>query len=80
MFWARFESYMRTQLIPLSGDPDSPRGGVSSRTMHCLVSAWLPTVVQPRDIFMQVGASVHTAHIIRLLNKKAANQPPKTAP
>jgi transposase len=58
---------MRTQLVPLSGDPTSACGGVSSRTIHRLYSTWLPTFVQPGDIFMQDGASVHTAHIIRHL-------------
>jgi hypothetical protein len=45
MFWAGFGTSMCTQLVPLSGDPTSARGGVSSRTIHSLYSTWLPTFI-----------------------------------
>jgi transposase len=55
---------MRTNLVPLDGDPTSTRGGVSSRTIFQLYSEYLPQLLRPGDIFMHDGASMHRAHII----------------
>jgi transposase len=65
MFWAGFGYDIRTGLVPLDGDPDSPRGGVSSRVIRDLYEAFLPGFIQPGNIFMHDNAPVHTAHIIR---------------
>jgi transposase len=65
MFWAGFGSNLRTQLVPLDGDPESARGGVSS--IFWLYSDWLPALLRPGDIFLQDNAPVHRAHIIRKL-------------
>jgi transposase len=70
MFWAAFSQNERTGLVPLDSDPESARGGVTSRVIVALYQAFLPTIVEPGDIFMQDGASVHTAHIVtRLLHE-----------
>lgn len=65
MLWAAFGQDTRTGLIPLDGDPDSARGGVSARVIVDLYTAFLPSILQPGDIFMQDNASVHTARIVR---------------
>jgi transposase len=65
MFWATFRHDIRTGLIPLDGDPDSARGGVSSRVIYHLYSIFLPGLLQPGDIFMHDNAPIHTAQIIQ---------------
>lgn len=65
MFWAAFGHDIRTGLIALDGDPISRRGGVTSRVIVEIYRAFLPTILQPGDIFMHDGASTHTAHIVR---------------
>lgn len=67
MFWAGFGYDKRTGLIPLEGDPESARGGVTAWVISHVYEAWLPELVGPGDIFMHDGASVHTAYIIRRL-------------
>jgi transposase len=67
MFWAGFGHGVCTGLVPLDGDPDSPCGGVTSRVIHDVYSAFLPELVEPGDIFMHDNAPVHTAGIIRQL-------------
>lgn len=52
MFCAAFEDKIQTDLIPLSDDPDSKRGGVSAQVIHNLCKAFLPDFIQPGDIFM----------------------------
>ena len=53
IFWAGFGYNTRTELIPLDGDPDAPRGGVTARRIYDLYQAQLPQFIQPGDIFMQ---------------------------
>ncbi|KAJ5654775.1 hypothetical protein N7490_001778 [Penicillium lividum] len=68
MFWAAFSgSGRRTGLIPLFGDPDSPRGGVNRWVILELYQRVLPTLLNGVDgaIFQQDNASVHTAHVVR---------------
>jgi transposase len=42
-------------------------GGITSWVIHSVYEAFLPELLQPGDIFMHDGASVHTARIIRSL-------------
>ncbi len=65
MLWAAFGYNIRTGLVPLDGDPQSARGGVSGWVISCLYEAFLPGFVQPGDIFMHDNASVHTARIVQ---------------
>jgi DDE superfamily endonuclease len=67
MFWASFSgSTRRTGLIPLYGDPNSPRGGVNRFVILDLYRRILPTLLaDPRSIFQQDNAPSHTAHIVR---------------
>jgi hypothetical protein len=63
MFWAVFDFNQRTGLLPLDGDPEAARGGVTA----CVYELFLPDILGPGDIFMHGGASVHRAYIVRQL-------------
>jgi len=70
MFWAAFGQDIRTGLVPLDGDPEAARGGVTGWVITEVYRAFLPTILVPGDTFMHDGASVHTARIVkRLLNE-----------
>jgi hypothetical protein len=64
MFWAGFGYDIRTELVPLDGDPNSSRGGVTAKVIYDLYQDQLPGFIQAGDIFMQDNAAVHTARII----------------
>jgi transposase len=65
MFWAAFSYERRTSLVPLNGDPLAPRGGVTARRYLAVLEEYLPTILNDDSIFMQDGAGIHRAHIIR---------------
>lgn len=67
MFWAAFGEDFCTGIVPLDGDPNSPRGerGVNGQVISDLYQAYLPEVVQPGHIFMHDGAGPHCAHIVQ---------------
>jgi transposase len=65
MFWAAFGYGIRTQLVPMNGDPDSARGGITARVYQEVLSTYLRPILYLHDIFMHDGASIHTAHLIR---------------
>lgn len=65
IFWAAFSEDIRTSLVPLDGDPDAPRGRVTSRVIRNLYQAFLPEFIGLNDIFMQDNALVHTARIVK---------------
>jgi len=68
MFWAAFSGAgRRTGPIPLSGDPDSPRGGINRWVILELYQRVLPTLMNGIEgaIFQQDNAPVHTAHVVR---------------
>jgi transposase len=65
MFWAAFGFNRRTGLLPLEGDPEAARGGVTAWVIHGVYESFLPEILGPGDIFMHDGASVHTAYIVR---------------
>lgn len=67
MFWAAFCGQpRRSGLIPLDGDPEAPRCGVSSRTIDELYRRVLPTLVHNVHyaIFQHDNAPVHTAYLV----------------
>ena len=67
MLWAGFSHGRRTSLVPLFGDSESARGGISSRTIHQLYSQQLPILMDGGGIFMHDNARVHTASIVKAL-------------
>jgi transposase len=65
MFWAAFGWMKRTALVPMNGDLESARGGVTARVYRAVLEEYLPTILNADSIFMQDGASIHTAKIIK---------------
>ena len=65
MFWAGFAVGRRTSLIPLFGDEDSVRGGVTSRQILECLQENLPTIAEPDYFFVQDNASTHRARIVQ---------------
>jgi transposase len=67
MFWAVFGHNCRTGLLALDGDENSPNHGVTARVIIEVYRAFLPTILQPGDIFMQDNAPIHTARLVQAL-------------
>jgi transposase len=65
MFWAAFGYGVRTQLVPMEGDPEAPRGGVTARVYREVLDRHLPPILGFGNIFMHDNAPIHRAHIIR---------------
>lgn len=65
IFWAAFGYNRRTGLLPLEGDPESTRGGVTAWIIRGVYEVFLPDILGPGDIFMHDRASVHRAYIVR---------------
>jgi transposase len=65
MFWATFGYGVRTTLVPMDGDPESARGGVTARVYKAVLDQHLPPVLRFGAIFMHDNAPIHTAHIIK---------------
>lgn len=65
MFWGAFCFNRRTSLYPLTGDPEPPRGGVTSRRILECLQEQLPTIAEPGLYFAQDNASTHTASIVQ---------------
>ncbi|KAJ5883464.1 uncharacterized protein N7473_010350 [Penicillium subrubescens] len=69
MFWACFAgSPRKTGLIPLSGDPNADKKGITKEVIHDLYQRILPTLLDNEDaIFQHDNAPTHTARIIQAL-------------
>jgi len=65
MFWAAFGYGIRTPLVPMEGDSDSRRGGVTAKVYKDILDEYLPPILGIGAIFMQDNAPIHTARIIR---------------
>ncbi len=80
MFWAAFGYGVRTQLVPIDGDPEAPRGGVTARVYREVLDRHLPPILDFGSIFMHDNAPIHKAHIIRdwlwEMGIKVMNWPP----
>jgi transposase len=64
MLWAAFGSNRRTGLVPLDGDPEAPRGGVTSWVISEVYRAFLPDIMVEGGEFMHDGAGPHRGHIV----------------
>ena len=58
---------MRSGLVPLNGNKELARGGVTRRVIQALYSTFLAEFVRLDDIFMHDNAPVYTACIVRQL-------------
>jgi len=65
MFWAAFNERHGTSLVPMLGDPESARGGVTGRVVREVLEENLPTICEPGSIFAQDNASTHTARVVQ---------------
>lgn len=65
MFWAGFAVGRRTSLVPLLGDPDAARGGVTARQILSCLQENLPTIAEPGYLFIQDNAPTHKARIVQ---------------
>jgi len=58
----------RTALVP-----DSERGGVTSRAYRAVLEEQLQTILEVDSIFMQDGAGIHRARIIKTFLRRCYN-------
>jgi hypothetical protein len=65
MLWAAFEHNRRIGLVPLDGDPEAARGGLTSWVIRELHQAFLLDIIVPRGELMHDGAGPHRGHIVR---------------
>ena len=67
MFWAYFLGAPRkTGLIPLFGDPNATRKGITKEVIYKLYQRILPTLLaNPDAIFQHDNAPTHTAYIVQ---------------
>ena len=52
-------------LIPIDGDPESTRGGVTAQVYKAVLNQHLPLVLRFSTIFIHDNAPIYTAHIIK---------------
>jgi transposase len=65
MFWGAFSFFRKSELVPLFGHPNSPRGGVNAQRILETLQAQLPGICDPGSIFIQDNASTHTAALVQ---------------
>jgi transposase len=65
MFFSAFNLRRRLPMVPLAGDPESPRGGVTARIILECLQRFLPRIVTRNSYFQHDNASTFTAHIVR---------------
>ncbi len=51
--------------MPMNSDPDAPNRKVTAQVYLHVLDEYLPTILDHDSIFMQDGAGIHCAHIIR---------------
>lgn len=80
MLWAAFGHNRRTGLVPLDGDPQAARGGVTSWVIRGLYESFLPDIMVEGGEFMHDGAGPYRGHIVRdilqQMNIRVINWPP----
>lgn len=65
MFWGGIRYGVISELVLCDGDPDSKRGGVTSRVYKEILEEELPKLMELHITFMQDGASIHTSRLLR---------------
>jgi transposase len=65
MLWGAISYEYTSDLVPMQGDPNAPRGGVTARVYLDLLEQYLPTVMDYDSTFMHDNASIHRAYIVR---------------
>lgn len=76
MMWSCFAGKAIGPIVPLHGDPDSKRGGVTSCRYLEMLETWLPFYIKEYFIvgetvyFMHDGAGIHRAKIVKAWMRK----------
>ena len=65
MFWGAIRYGVMSDLVPIYGDPDSNRGGITGKVYRDLLEEELPRLIEENTIFMQDNAPVHTSRVAR---------------
>lgn len=65
MFWGAFSYYNRLSLVPLLGDPESKRGGVTVRRILEYYKENLLIIISPGSIFQEDNVLIYRAYIVR---------------
>lgn len=65
MFWGAFSFDKRTSLWALRPDLESPRKGITARSVLECLKEQLPTIVEPGCTFIQDNAPTHTALCVK---------------
>jgi len=65
MVWAAFSGALgRSDLVVMTRDPESPKGGYSQHSYLEVLKEQIPRIWEPGLIFMQDNAPIHTAGVI----------------
>jgi hypothetical protein len=64
MFWACFRDNIRSGLVPLDGDPEAKRNGITSWVIRALYEGHLPDMMAEGGEFMHDGAGPHRGLIV----------------
>jgi len=51
--------------VPIEGDPEALKGGVTARVYQAVLDRYLPLILGLRNIFIQDNTLIHKAYIIR---------------
>ena len=61
MFWSGIRYGVLGPLVPLEGDPEAKRSGITAKVYLEILEEYLPTLMDADTIFMQDNAPIHTA-------------------
>jgi hypothetical protein len=65
MIWGAIWLGGRSDIVVMARDEDAPRGGYTSRSYLEVLEDQIPRIYEPGMLFMQDGARIHTARLIR---------------
>jgi hypothetical protein len=65
MFFSAFNCRRRLPMVPLYGDPESERGGVTARRLLECLKQHLPRIVTRNSLFQHDNSSLFTSRLIR---------------
>lgn len=72
MLWAAFGCNRRTGLVPLDGDLQAVRGGVTSWVIRALYQAFLPDIMVEGGEFMYDRAGLYRGTIVKNILREMA--------
>jgi DDE superfamily endonuclease len=72
MFWSGIRYGILRELVPLEGDPESKRRGITARVYLEILDEYLPTLMDADSIFMQDNAPIHIAGKVKKFLEEVA--------